>query len=227
MSAKNSSPPIFQNCSLCSSSRRNGRGISTKDEEDERASSHTPQPRKWFQVCAKIQLTDTKLDRPTDVYIAQDIERDASLSNVARLCPTSGLLKEQIARLERDGNTWLEPMRWWINEAENLAKIKMPLSPRQKNPPFKNLRLEPETPKPKGLWHGASTLRGGSHRGKIRCFRFCISLSAEGETRTHMRVFRLSQDFKSCASTIPPPRQVLLSYTLIFREARARIGHRR
>ena len=36
-----------------------------------------------------------------------------------------------------------------------------------------------------------------------------------------MRVFRLSQDFKSCASTIPPPRQSFLSYTLIFREARA------
>ena len=30
-----------------------------------------------------------------------------------------------------------------------------------------------------------------------------------------------ARDFKSLASTIPPPRQVLLSYTLIFREARA------
>ena len=167
----------------------------------------------------EIRNTDTKLDRLTDVYIAQDIERDAYLSKRRALMSDKRTIEEQIARLERDGNAWLEPMREWINEAENLAQIqKCPLSPRQKSALQKifgsNLKLQNQ----KSLWHGASTLRGGSHRaGKFRCFRFCISLGAEGETRTHMRVFRLSQDFKSCASTIPPPRQFSYLYTLIFR----------
>ena len=46
---------------------------------------------------------ERKLDRLTDLYIAQDIEH--------------------AARLERDGHAWLEPMRSWIHEAENLAQI--------------------------------------------------------------------------------------------------------
>ena len=78
----------------------------------------------------EIRNTDTKLDRLTDVYIAQDIERDAYLSKRRALMSDKRTIEEQIARLERDGNAWLEPMREWINEAENLAQIKMPpLSP--------------------------------------------------------------------------------------------------
>ena len=46
---------------------------------------------------------ERKLDRLTDLYIAQDIEH--------------------AARLERDGHAWLEPMRSWVHEAENLAQI--------------------------------------------------------------------------------------------------------
>ena len=92
---------------------------------------------------------ERKLDRLVDVYIAQDIERDAYLSKRRALMSDKRTIEEQIARLERDGNTWLEPMREWINHSEMLEEIqKTPLSP-PKNPPFKNLRLEPETPKSK------------------------------------------------------------------------------
>ena len=31
--------------------------------------------------------------------------------------------EEQILNLERDGSAWLEPMRKWVNEAENLGQI--------------------------------------------------------------------------------------------------------
>ena len=43
-------------------------------------------------------------------------------------------IEEQIARLERDGNAWLEPMREWVSEARNLAEIqKDPSLPAKKS----------------------------------------------------------------------------------------------
>ena len=66
---------------------------------------------------------ERKLDRLTDVYIAQDIERDTYLLRRRALMSDKRTLEEQSARLERDGSAWLEPMRKWIHEAETLAQI--------------------------------------------------------------------------------------------------------
>jgi hypothetical protein len=66
---------------------------------------------------------ERKLDRLTDVYIAQDIERDAYLAKRRALMSDKRTLEEHAARLERDGHAWLEPMRSWVHEAENLAQI--------------------------------------------------------------------------------------------------------
>ena len=66
---------------------------------------------------------DRKLDRLTDLYIAQDIERDAYLVRRRALMSDKRTIEEQTARLERDGNAWLEPMQKWINEAESLSQI--------------------------------------------------------------------------------------------------------
>ena len=66
---------------------------------------------------------DRKLDRLMDLYIAQDIERDAYLSKRRVLMSDKRTIEEQIARLERDGGAWLEPMREWVNEAENIGQI--------------------------------------------------------------------------------------------------------
>ena len=75
-----------------------------------------------------------KLDHLTDVYIAQDIERDAYLSKRSALMSDKRTIEEQIARLERDGNAWLEPMREWVSEATNLAEIqKDPSLPAKKS----------------------------------------------------------------------------------------------
>ena len=75
-----------------------------------------------------------KLDRLMDVYIAQDIERDAYLSKRRALMSDKRTIEEQIARLERDGNAWLEPMREWINHSEMLEEIqKDPSLPAKKS----------------------------------------------------------------------------------------------
>ena len=77
---------------------------------------------------------ERKLDRLMDVYIAQDIERDAYLSKRRALMSDKRTLEEQIARLERDGNAWLEPMREWINHSEMLEEIqKDPSLPAKKS----------------------------------------------------------------------------------------------
>ena len=55
-----------------------------------------------------------------------------------------------------------------------------------------------------------TTCSGLKNRVKGDNFLFC----AESGTRTHTRVFRLSQDFKSCASTIPPSRLCIYSTSL-------------
>jgi len=66
---------------------------------------------------------ERRLDRLMDLYIAQDIERDAYLLKRRALMSDKRTLEGQVARLERDGHAWLEPMRKWIHEAENLAEI--------------------------------------------------------------------------------------------------------
>mgnify|MGYP001609630328 FL=1 len=77
---------------------------------------------------------ERKLDRLMDVYIAQDIERDAYLSKRRALMSDKRTIEEQIARLERDGNAWLEPMREWINHSEMLEEIqKDPSLPAKKS----------------------------------------------------------------------------------------------
>ena len=77
---------------------------------------------------------ERKLDRLMDLYIAQDIERDAYLAKRRALMSDKRTLQEQIAVLERDGNAWLEPMQAWANEAETLAEIqKDPSLPAKKS----------------------------------------------------------------------------------------------
>ncbi len=82
----------------------------------------------------EVHGIEQKSDRLMDLYIAQDIERDTYLSKRRVLLSDKRSIQEQISRLERDGNAWLEPMRSWINEAENLAQIqKDPSLPAKKS----------------------------------------------------------------------------------------------
>lgn len=66
---------------------------------------------------------DRQLERLTDVYIAQDIERDSYLERRRTLMSEKKTIEEQIARLGRDVGAWLEPMREWVKDASLLAKV--------------------------------------------------------------------------------------------------------
>ena len=63
------------------------------------------------------------LARLTDVYVAQDIERDDYLERRRRLMSEKKSVEEQIARLERTPSAWIEPVRKWIWDASILDEI--------------------------------------------------------------------------------------------------------
>ena len=92
----------------------------------------------------KVQEIDRQTERLTDVYIAQDIERETYLERRRTLMSEKKTIEEQIARLGRDGCAWLEPMREWIKDASLLAKAATndDLNPKE-GMPQKNFRLEP------------------------------------------------------------------------------------
>src|SRR3989344_5546655 len=68
----------------------------------------------------KVHSISRKLDRLTDLYIAQDIERGDYLARRRSLVLEKKSVDEQCARLERDAGAWLEPMRAWVKDASLL-----------------------------------------------------------------------------------------------------------
>ena len=65
----------------------------------------------------------SRLERLTDLYIAQDIERDDYLQRRRALMLERKTFEEQIARLEHNATAWVEPMREWITTASNLDQV--------------------------------------------------------------------------------------------------------
>ena len=72
---------------------------------------------------AKIADLDGKIARITDLFVEQDIERDEYLSRKRELMSQKRSAQENILRLKRDADAWLEPMRKWLNEASMLEEI--------------------------------------------------------------------------------------------------------
>ena len=70
-----------------------------------------------------IENIKTKLQRLLDSYLEQDIEREVYLEKKAKFMSEKKSLEEKILTAEHKRNGWLEPMRKWIKEAENLPKI--------------------------------------------------------------------------------------------------------
>ncbi len=69
----------------------------------------------------KAQGLSRNLERLTDLYVAQDIEREDYLNRRKAVISEKRSLEEQIARLEQNAGSWLEPMREWIKDASLLA----------------------------------------------------------------------------------------------------------
>ncbi len=63
------------------------------------------------------------LARLTDLYVAEDIEREEYLSRRRELMGERKTIEEQIVRLEQVPAAWVEPTRDWIQDASRLDDI--------------------------------------------------------------------------------------------------------
>ena len=75
------------------------------------------------ELRATIAGIDEKASRLTDLYVEQDIERNAYLERKRALMSERRSAEEQIGRLERDATAWLQPLREWIRDAQMLDEI--------------------------------------------------------------------------------------------------------
>ena len=71
----------------------------------------------------QVQELSRNLSRLTDVYVAQDIERDDYLERRRALMSEKKSVEEQIARHLRTPSAWIEPTREWIKDASMLDEI--------------------------------------------------------------------------------------------------------
>ncbi len=71
----------------------------------------------------RIKIITAKLQRLLDGYLEQNIEREIYREQKAKLLSEKKSLEERIVRFEQKQNDWVEPMRNWINYAQNMEKI--------------------------------------------------------------------------------------------------------
>ena len=73
----------------------------------------------------ELAEVNIKLKRVIDTYIDQDIERSEYLERRTELMSQKKTLEEKISDLELGQNNWLEPMREWLKDAQNVGKISL------------------------------------------------------------------------------------------------------
>ena len=71
----------------------------------------------------KADAISRTLARLTDLYVAEDLEREEYLSRRRTLIGERRTIEEQIVRLERAPAAWVEPVRNWIQDASHLDEI--------------------------------------------------------------------------------------------------------
>ena len=71
----------------------------------------------------KAEDISHKLERLTDLYVAEDLEREDYLSRRRALVSERRTIEEKIVRLERAPAAWVEPVRNWIQDASRLDEI--------------------------------------------------------------------------------------------------------
>jgi len=115
------------------------------------------------------------LARLTDVYVAQDIERDDYLARRRALMSEKKTLDEQIAKLEQAPTLWVEPVRNWILDASRLGEIAKSEDYASKKLPlqkifgfvFLNLTLNAREARGIALSHWQELHSAGAKSGKI------------------------------------------------------------
>jgi site-specific DNA recombinase len=75
------------------------------------------------ELRATLADIDTRIARLIDIYVEQDIDRDAYLVRKRALMSERKSVEGQIARLERNATAWLQPLRDWIKDAQTLGEI--------------------------------------------------------------------------------------------------------
>ncbi|MBI2640170.1 MAG: hypothetical protein HYW90_04785 [Candidatus Sungbacteria bacterium] len=96
--------------------------LSKRADEDEKEASRTTAT---YIHGLREQLSDLsrKLDRLTDLYVEQDIDRETYLARKRGLMSEKKSVEEFLAKSQRGGTPWLEPMREWIKDASLLDGI--------------------------------------------------------------------------------------------------------
>src|SRR3989344_2116348 len=97
-------------------------GLLALADEDEKDSTKTA-ARILRGLQEQIGVFNRKLDRLTDLFIEQDIDRDAYLMRKRGLMSEKKSVEEVIAKSQRGGMPWLEPMRGGIKDASLLDEI--------------------------------------------------------------------------------------------------------
>ena len=72
----------------------------------------------------KISVISQKLERLLNTYLDQDIEKETYRVEKAKLILQKKSLKEEMTSLSHKQNDWLEPMKEWIKDAQNLRVCK-------------------------------------------------------------------------------------------------------
>ena len=71
----------------------------------------------------KVEDISRQISRLTDLYVAEDLEREDYLSRRRALMSERKTIEEQIVRFERAPAAWVEPVRTWIEDASRLDEI--------------------------------------------------------------------------------------------------------
>jgi hypothetical protein len=71
---------------------------------------------------SRIFEIQTKLQRLLDGYLEQDIEQEIYRIEKAKLLSEKKSLEEKISSLQQRQTGWIEPMKNWVNQAQNLGK---------------------------------------------------------------------------------------------------------
>ncbi len=90
--------------------------LADKDEQDVLQSSAAASQALRDEIAAIFEKTK-RLHR---LYIDQDIEREAFLAEKADLLSRKKSFEEEMANLNKGHVAWLEPLRDWIQDAQNL-----------------------------------------------------------------------------------------------------------
>ena len=90
-----------------------------KDEQKAELSSAV------FIANAQTRIADLqeKLKRLLDSYLDQDIDQPTYKAKQAELMSDKKSLEEQMSKLTLAANAWIEPMRYWIEQASDLNRI--------------------------------------------------------------------------------------------------------